>query len=91
MNYIEKYNRLKKEAWAGEWGVRILSELQYLIELSRVSEDRYRALLEEAVEKLYAYVEENGKGDCLFPGGGFKGHGGRRKGPKGASHCPRSH
>ena len=60
MNYIEKYNRLKKEVWAGQWGVRILSELQYLIELSRVSEDRYRALLEEAVGKLYAYVEENG-------------------------------
>ena len=60
MNYIEKYNRLKKEVWAGQWGVRILSELRYLIELSRVSEDRYRALLEEAVGKLYAYVEENG-------------------------------
>lgn len=60
INMIEKYNKLKKDVWAGKWGIRILSELQYLIELSKTLDGKYDELLGAAVDKLYAYVEENG-------------------------------
>ena len=57
---ISKYKQLKKKAWCGIWGKRILSELYYLIELSRVNDNQYDALLEQAVDELTAYVQENG-------------------------------
>jgi len=57
---ISKYKQLKKQSWCGIWSKRILSELYYLIELSRVNDGQYDALLAQVVDDLVAYVNENG-------------------------------
>lgn len=57
---IDKYNQLKKHSWCGKWGIRILSELQYLIELSKSLDGKYEELLGEKVDELIMFAEENG-------------------------------
>lgn len=60
MSMIDTYTRLRKDAWSGIWGKRLLSELQYLIEVSRAKEGKYDALLETEVARVSEYVAENG-------------------------------
>lgn len=55
-----KYNYLKENAWCGIWGKRILSELYYLLELSKANDNCYQSLLVQCMDKLYDYVNENG-------------------------------
>ena len=53
MTMIDTYNRLRKTSWSGIWGKRLLSELQYILELSRAEEGKYdeiEKLVREAVE-----------------------------------------
>ena len=57
---IEAYKQLKEKAWCGIWGKRILSEIYYLIALDEENGLTHRPLLEQAMEKLCAYTEENG-------------------------------
>ena len=57
---IEQYKYLKKQAWSGRWSQRILSELYYLIELSRTRENAGRELLEAVTADLMTAVRENG-------------------------------
>ena len=40
MTMIDTYNRLRKTSWSGIWGKRLLSELQYILELSRAEEGK---------------------------------------------------
>ena len=60
MTMIDNYNRLRKTAWSGIWGKRLLSELQYLLELSRAKEGKHDEVLASAIQKLDSYVSENG-------------------------------
>ena len=69
MTMIDNYNRLRKNSWSGIWGKRLLSELQYLLELSRAKEGKHDEVLASAIQKLDSYV--SGKG-TLFSGSGGK-------------------
>ena len=59
-NLIDAYKQLKEKAWCGIWGKRILSEMYYLIALDEENGLVHRPLLEQAMDTLCAYVEENG-------------------------------
>ena len=48
MTMIDNYNRLRKNSWSGIWGKRLLSELQYLLELSRAKEGKHDEVLASA-------------------------------------------
>ena len=60
MTMIDTYNRLRKTSWSGIWGKRLLSEFQYLLELSRAKEGKHDEALASAIQKLDSYVSENG-------------------------------
>ena len=60
MTMIDVYNRLRKSSWSGIWGKRLLSELQYLLELSKAKDGKYDEILETEIERLNFYVKENG-------------------------------
>lgn len=57
---IDTYNRLRKNAWSGIWGKRLLSELQYLIEVSRAKDGAYDEILAAEIAGVDTYVSENG-------------------------------
>ena len=60
MTMIDTYNRLRKTSWSGIWGKRLLSELQYILELSRAEEGKYDEILAAEIGRLDSYVKENG-------------------------------
>ena len=60
MTMIDTYNRLRKTSWSGIWGKRLLSELQYILELSRAEEGKYDEILAAEIDRLDSYVKENG-------------------------------
>lgn len=43
-----KYTYLKENAWCDIWGKRILSELYYLLELSKANHNFYQSLWHSA-------------------------------------------
>lgn len=59
-NLIAKYKEMRKNTWSGIWAKRILSQMNYLLELlDDMSEDQ-SSLLEKSVEELWDYVQQNG-------------------------------
>ncbi|HIS25327.1 MAG TPA: alpha-mannosidase [Candidatus Pullilachnospira intestinigallinarum] len=59
-NVTAKFKELKKNAWSGIWAKRILSELQYLLELQDFLSAKQNELVQGAVEKLWFCTKEQG-------------------------------
>lgn len=59
-NQIALFKELKKKAWCGIWGKRILSELEYLLAMSESLDARQQNLVSQAIKKLWDDVEANG-------------------------------
>lgn len=59
-NVTAKFKELKKNAWSGIWAKRILSELQYLLELQDVMGEEQKELVQKAVGELWTSVKEQG-------------------------------
>ena len=59
-NMTAKFKELKKNAWSGIWAKRILSELQYLLELQDFLNEKQNELVHGAVEKLWSCTNEQG-------------------------------
>ena len=59
-NVTAKFKELKKNAWSGIWAKRILSELQYLLELQDFMNEKQNGLVHGAVEKLWSCTNEQG-------------------------------
>lgn len=59
-NSISKFREMRKESWSGIWGKRILSEISYLLEVSKAADNKYRDILDRVIDLLWKYVKENG-------------------------------
>lgn len=60
VNSISKFKSLRENSWTGLWAKRILSELEYLLEVSKANEGKKRNLLDDVIGQLWNFVQENG-------------------------------
>lgn len=60
MNSVNKFKQLCENSRSGIWAMRMLSELEYLLEISRISEGKYQEVLNNAINQLWDFVKENG-------------------------------
>lgn len=51
---------MRKDSWSGIWAKRILSEVEYLTEVSKAENGVYDEKIAASVEMLWDYVEKNG-------------------------------
>lgn len=59
-NHIGKLKKMRKDSWSGIWAQRILSELEYLTEVSKAEDGAYDEMLKQAIERVWNYVNEHG-------------------------------
>jgi len=60
INRVKRYNALYQQSRHSKWEKRILAELGYLLELSKVQGGKYDELLLAQIDRLYEEFEERG-------------------------------